>query len=226
MNDEQKAIVEQTIANIENKPPADIGSGPLFTLDQQLEECDGILNIDPSQRAQESEEDGYTMLRRLDGETHSTTHKTFVNENKFLFDFRLKDADMPALCLRHDVDGIVWQANQLEQQGQPWLTHQHTFYAFGYVQASKQDAKYRSCSPSCSYVCIADTRKHLYIYKQDSERVMTQLRNRKTGQSVSRVSKQFLVSLDTDKEIHGLFCSEEFLIVLVHDTCYFYKIFD
>ena len=123
--------------------------------------------------------------------------------------------------------GILWQPHRVSHPSPIetiWLTHEYTFLAFGYVQASKQDTKFRSCSPDMSYVAILDTQKHIYIYKQSSEKVETQLKNRKTGKLVSHVAKQYLISLDSDQEIYGYYCSNDFLIVLLKDGCFIYKI--
>lgn len=47
------------------------------------------------------------------------------------------------ICVRHDVDGIVWK---LEYDDEKFCQHTGTLNAFGYVLASKQ-WKYASCSP-------------------------------------------------------------------------------
>jgi hypothetical protein len=196
-----------------------------FTLEQQLEECDAMDDEQTVSGVQN--EQNLHMIRRLDGNTHLATHKAYINENKFLFEVRQQHDntnEMPALCLRHDVDGLLWQPHQIEAETTAWLTHDHSFLAFGYVQASKQEAKYRTCSPDCSFACVVDTTKRVYVYKQASERVATQLRNRKTGQTVSHVAKQFMVSLDSDKEIYGVHCTNDYLILLLSDACYLYKV--
>ena len=196
-------------------------SKTLFTLEQQLEECDANMD-EPT--ADENNDEKFLMLRRLDGDTHLETHKSYVNDNKFLFDVRVNATKSPALCLRHDVDGVLWQPHRVSQPDTVWLTHEHTFLAFGYIQASKQETKFRSCSPDFSYVCISDTNKHLYLYKQDSKIADTQLKNRKTGKIIKNVAKQYLVSLENDSEIYGVYCSNEFLVVLLKENCYFYQI--
>ena len=120
----------------------------------------------------------------------------------------------------------MWQPHRISEPSPTntvWLTHEHTFLAFGYIQASKQDTKYRSSSPDCSYVCIADTLKHIYVYRQDTETHGSVLKNRKTGKVVSHVGKQYLISLDSDKECFGIYCSNDFLIVILIDCCYLFK---
>ena len=92
------------------------------------------------------------------------------------------------------------------------------------MQASKQDAKYRTCPPNLAYVCIVDTQKHIYLYKQHIDHTSTQLKNRKTGQLVTQLAKQHLISLETDKEIFGVYCANNYLIVLLKDSCLIYKL--
>ena len=222
LSDEQKRTLEALQCQAAESAKANECKS-LFTLEQQLEECDGI--VDDQAMANVENEENFLMLRRLDGNSHQATHKSYINENKFLFDVRVCPSQMPALCLRHDVDGVLWQPHRASSMSQSeWLTHDHSFLAFGYVQASKQETKFRSSSPDSSYVCIADARKHIYVYKQDSEQVETQLKNRKTGKMVSHVAKQFLISLDSDQEIYGIYCANDYLIVLLSDQCYLYKV--
>ncbi|CAF0773976.1 unnamed protein product [Brachionus calyciflorus] len=200
-------------------------SKSLFTLEQQLEECDGIM--DEQQMANIENEELYMMMRRLDGTTHECTHKCFINDNKFLFDVCLNPNKSRAVCLRHDVDGIVWQPHRVSHPASSdtiWLTHENTFSAFGYVQASKQETKFRTCAPNCSYVAVIDTKRHIYIYKQNVEKSDTQLKNRKTGKLVTQLDKQYLISVDNDLEIYGVYCANDYMIVLQKDFCYIYKI--
>ena len=195
-------------------------------MEQQLEECD-VAENDQLMGSAENE-DTFVMLRRLDGDLHEATHKSYINDNKFLFDVRLNPSLPPALCLRHDVDGILWQPHPLTKSidiESAWLSHVNTFLAFGYVQASKQNTKFRLCSPDCSYVCIADTNKHIYVYKSLVQNSMdTQLKNRKTGKLISHVAKQYLISLESDDEIYGLYCANDYLVVLLSEVCYLFKI--
>lgn len=194
------------------------------TLDQQLEECDGL--VDDQTSGNVDSEEKFLMMRRLDGDTHEPTHQCYINDNRYLFDVRLNAYKNPALCLRHDVDGVLWQPHRISEPSPTntiWLTHEHTFLAFGYVQASKQDTKYRSCSPDCSYVAIVDTLRHIYVYRQDTETQGSVLKNRKTGKVVAHVGKQYLITLDSDKECYGVYCSNDFMIVILSDVCYMFK---
>jgi hypothetical protein len=229
LNEEEKSTLEVLAGqrNAEADDPT-TRNKTLFTLEQQLEECDGLADDQQAVSAGDAQsEQNFMMIRRLDGNTHLATHKAYINENRVLFEARQSANKMPALCLRHDVDGIVWQPHRVSSPAPSetvWLTHDHTFLAFGYVQASKQEAKFRVCSPDCSYVCVVDTCKHIYVYKQDSEKVESSLRNRKTGQTVTHVAKQFMISLESDKEIYGVHATNDYLVVLLSDACYLYQV--
>lgn len=150
------------------------------------------------------------------------------------------------MCIRHDVDGLLWQPPEVDNNLlDSWtLEHVGTFSAMGYVQASKQQRKFTACPPGISnqlikykfitqkhlYVCmnntlcvffisdlsylaICDASKHVYIYRQPHE-IGSDLRNRKTGQIISHVSKQHVVSLEPPLEILGAHATDDFLFVL------------
>ena len=100
----------------------------------------------------------------------------------------------------------------------------YLFLYIRYVQASKQDSKYRGCPPDLSYACVVDTQKHVYVYKQDTEHTGSQLKNRKTGKLVTQLAKQHLISLDSDQEIYGVYCANDFILLLLSDACLIYKL--
>ena len=142
-----------------------------------------------------------------------------LGSRQWLFTMPPAAGKLPSLCIRHDVDGLLWQPSS-EQPGDqaPWL-HMATLKAFGYVQASKQQRRYCLCSPDFSYAVICDSVRHVYIYRQHSP-VDTELRNRKTGHQVSSVCKQQLISLDSTSPIIGAQCSNEHLFLLVDNKLY------
>lgn len=78
----------------------------LFTLEQQLEECDGIID-DQMMANCDNNDEKLIMLRRLDGDSHLDTHKCYINDNKYLFDVKTSSSKSPALVMRHDVDGTL-----------------------------------------------------------------------------------------------------------------------
>jgi hypothetical protein len=170
---------------------------------QQLEECDQYSN----------ETD--TFLFRFDGDTHQITHQALVN-NQILF----TKLNPPSLCLRHDVDGLIWQMNSISSNDQsPWI-HEATLNAFGYVQASKQNRKFISTPNDYSYVLISDINTHLYLYKQQSPASNipgSSLRNRKSGKLVESIAKQHMISLENHDEILGLITTSEQIYILTEN---------
>ncbi|KAK3601670.1 hypothetical protein CHS0354_038237 [Potamilus streckersoni] len=176
---------------------------------QQLEECDMYP-------------DDNFVLERLDGDLHKITHKTNLGSHQWLFNAILDHKKMPCFCLRHDVDGLLWQpANDPKEGELPWQ-HESTFNAFGYVQASKQQKKFTSCPPDYSYTVISDCVRHSYIYWQPSP-ISSLLRNRKTGKEVPTVAKQQVVSLDSAEDIVGIQAFNEKLFVLTENVVYMIK---
>jgi len=101
-----------------------------------------------------------------------------------------------SFCTRHDVDGLLWQP-----RGQGY-THAATFNALGYVQASKERRRFITSPPSHSYVAICDTDRHVYIYRQPTP-VQSDLRNRRTGQAVSHIATQQVLTVDSSDNIVG-----------------------
>jgi len=162
---------------------------------QQLEECDA-LDTDASH------------LLWMDGETHGIIIEADTGGHQWLFNARLSGEQPPYICLRHDVDGILWRVADGPATEESLWSHQFTFNAFGYVQAGKPDRKFCTCSTDGSYAIVVDCTRHAYVYWQPSA-VDTDLRNRKTGQRVSKVAKQQLISIsgggsDTGHEFGSL----------------------
>lgn len=173
---------------------------PAFNPDQ-LEECDDY----PSD---------FFTLTHLDGDVHKPTQQVNLSGHQWLFSTLLTPGDLPAFCVRHDVDGVVWQP--LDNCA---MSHELTFHAFGYVQASKQERKFTTCSPDGSYAVICDVRKHVYVYRQPSA-IPSDLRNRRTGCKVGAVARQHLVGLETQNDVIGLQATRKNLFVLTSDQLY------
>lgn len=121
-----------------------------------------------------------------------------------------------ALAIRNDVDCCLWLQNQI-QPGDDWnLKHEGTLHAFGYVQASKKDRKYISCSPDCSIAVICESLHHLFIYKK-SYNSAPGLR-RRTGPQL-QIGQQKLVALDgAHGEIIGLQVENEAIVLLTENS--------
>lgn len=146
-----------------------------------------------------------------------------LGSNQWLFNTELDKTKVPALCLRHDVDGLLWQPEFQSGQKEPPWKHIATFNAFGYVQASKQTRRFTTCPPDCSYAVISDTVRHLYMYRQ-AVSVSTPLRNRKTGQQVNAVAKQQVISLEAVDNIIGLQATNDKLFVMTENTLHIIKV--
>jgi hypothetical protein len=76
-----------------------------------------------------------------------TVLQVSLGGHQWLFSVPVKADVVPAVCLRHDVDGCLWQFESPQEDGHWPCTHIGTFLAFGYVQASKQQKKFCTSSP-------------------------------------------------------------------------------
>uniref|UniRef100_A0A1I8FE56 Peptidase_S9 domain-containing protein n=1 Tax=Macrostomum lignano TaxID=282301 RepID=A0A1I8FE56_9PLAT len=82
----------------------------------------------------------------------------------WLFATRVTPSEPPYVCLRRDVDGLLWRPDFSGGDASSIWQHVTTFHAFGYVRASKTDAKFVSCAPSFGYAAICDCYRHVYVY--------------------------------------------------------------
>ena len=128
---------------------------------------------------------------------------------------------MPCVCLRHDVDGVVWQPTD-DVSGTPWQ-HIGTFDAFGFVLASKHGHRFVECSPDFSYAAISDVTRYIYIYRQPKT-LTSPIRNRKTGEVVEEKSAQQLITIETNERIVGIHTSPKHLFALAGDVMYVYRV--
>ncbi|ESO91066.1 hypothetical protein LOTGIDRAFT_122249 [Lottia gigantea] len=195
-----------------------------FTSDQMNPDPDCGNRVYNSQELEDCDLDTGMILMRIDGETHQITHQVSKYRlNQWLFTVKLEPGKPKSLCLRHDVDGCMWQPTEPVSSGvSPWQ-HVVTFDALGYVQASKQQKKYSSSAPNCSYSVICDCSKHLYIYHRHSP-INSPLRNRKTGKQVNTIAKQQVISLDTTDAILGLHAANDKIFILTETSLYVIKI--
>ncbi|XP_074646894.1 nudC domain-containing protein 1-like [Tubulanus polymorphus] len=177
---------------------------------QELEDCDNFP-------------DESSALVRIDGETHVKTHQADLASHQWLFNTRLSNQKTCALCLRHDVDGIVWQPqDNVDIVESPWI-HVGTFNALGYVKASKTQNKFTTCSPDLSFAVLCDCVRHVYVYRQSSP-TLTPLRNRKTGKSVSAIAKQQLVTLECTDTILGMQATNDRIYILTAKHLYMIQV--
>jgi len=165
------------------------------------------------------------FLEWWDGDSHEIICEADIGGRQWLFTVQLEADEMPAMCLRHDVDGIVWRVDSDPTQKPCWQ-HYATFNAFGYVEASKEQRRFNLCPPDFSYALIVDCVKHAYVYWQPSE-YHSELRNRKSKNLVEKVAKQQLISLGptgtekpTGVEIIGAAATNETVFLMTKDTLY------
>lgn len=209
MSEEQAALLSQRLSHLtaedlnadpdKDKPPCD---------SQELEDCDGFPEDSSS-------------LTRFDGDSRKPTHVVNLGSNQYLFTVSANPTDMPSLCLRHDVDALLWQP-QPEQPSDLW-EHVATFNALGYVQASKRDKKFATCAPNFSYAALGECLRRVFIYRQPTP-VDTVLFNRKQGRQVGQVAKQQVTSLESSEPILGFRASNERLFVLTSNNLFVLKV--
>jgi len=120
----------------------------------------------------------------------------------------------PAIATRHDVDAFLWSP------GDKCPAHIATFPALGYVQASKSQRKFCLAPEDNSYSAIADSARHVYVYRQPRSIEGAELRNRKTGRRVAGVAVQQVVTLDSSQEILGVVATPHQMWILTDDALY------
>ncbi|XP_012709499.2 nudC domain-containing protein 1 [Fundulus heteroclitus] len=175
---------------------------------QELEDCDGFP------------EDSFS-LTYFDGESLRPTQVVNLGGHQYLFTVQVDPSSMPCLCLRHDVDALVWQPRP-DRAADMW-EHIATFNALGYVQASKRDKKFSTCAPDFSYAALGECLRRAFIYRQPAP-VDTVLFNRKQGRQVGQVAKQQVASLDADTPVLGFRASNERLFILTSSRLFVLKV--
>ncbi|XP_033096259.1 nudC domain-containing protein 1-like [Anneissia japonica] len=210
---DQARIIHEKLAHLTSEEldasPHPGGFKPGVT-PQELEDCD----ICP---------EGDASMARFDGNKNEVTNKVSLGSHQWLFNATLDPKQMPCICLRHDVDGIVWQPTTPDEQQLNAWKHHATFNALGYVQAAKTSKKFASCSQDTSYAVLCDCIRHLYIYRQPSP-TLSPLRNRKSGRVIGELAKQQVISLDTTDDILGMQATNERLFVLTSKKLYVVKV--
>ena len=171
---------------------------------QELEACDALP------------EDSFAMYV-YDGVAGKTVKKADLSGHQWLFNLNTTGgATQSSVCLRHDVDGLVWEGPVPGEEVTAPLSHAGTFSAMGYVQASKEHRKFSVAAPDLSYVAICDRSRHIYVYRQPTALADgCDLRNRKSGQRVKQISKQQVITIDDGaEEVQGAVATEAALFVL------------
>ncbi|XP_077363659.1 nudC domain-containing protein 1 isoform X2 [Festucalex cinctus] len=209
MSDEQAALIHERLTHLTSE---DLHTNP--DLDkpacnsQELEDCDGYPEDTSS-------------LMHFDGESLKATQVVNLGGHQYLFTVTVDPAQMPCLCLRHDVDALLWQPRP-DRPADMW-EHVATFNALGYVQASKRDKKFSTCAPNFSYASLCECLRRAFIYRQPSP-VDGVLFNRKQGRQVGQVAKQQVASLDSDKAVLGFRATDERLFALTSRNLFVLKV--
>ncbi|VDK69813.1 unnamed protein product [Onchocerca ochengi] len=191
-----------------------------FTSESQvLDNCGACQNFNTEQMEDcDINADDICKIRWLNCALQKLNYESDITTHNILFSVCL-DFGPRFLCIRMDVDGILWKFTEENRK----IQHHATFNAFGYVQASKTQRKFSTCPADCSYAVIVEAKRHAFVYWQPST-ITSDLRNRKTGRQVAGVAKQQLISLSKPSEfcdtsavmenIVGVHADNEFLFIL------------
>uniref|UniRef100_A0A1I8JNV3 DUF3506 domain-containing protein n=1 Tax=Macrostomum lignano TaxID=282301 RepID=A0A1I8JNV3_9PLAT len=159
---------------------AGASSGDLYNA-QELEDCD----------LPEAGGDGDGGLETgalvwIDGEAKRVVALTVAVRH------RVTPSEPPYVCLRRDVDGLLWRPDFSGGDASSIWQHVTTFHAFGYVTS-----KLRKPTPNFfGYAAICDCYRHVYVYHSPRP-ADTVLRNRQSGRVIAERSTQQVVSLAT-----------------------------
>jgi len=192
---------DRLLRHLTTESPLSVGSKavrqPSFN-PEQLEECDSC--------------DSEARLEWWPGEGEGASAS--MEGQQFLFSLPSQASSVAHPVMRNDVDGLVWAVER------DTAKHTLTFPAAGYVTASKSSRKFSAAPASGSYWCIADSSRHIYLYRQPMPLAAeVGLRNRRSGERVERVARQQVITLqDSPTEILGLAAGDRNLFVLTADT--------
>jgi len=164
--------------------------------------------------------------------------------HQLLFTLPLAPNMAPGFCLRHDVDGLVWQPMGDELEGSWGCQHIATLQALGYIQASKEQRKFTLSPPSeytfqriylfltktdffldMSYAAICDAFHHIFLYRQPGGASNgVEMVYRPTGRKVGTVARQQVLNLDSREECLGALATDTFLLVLTSSSLFAIRI--
>ncbi|XP_046444071.1 nudC domain-containing protein 1-like [Daphnia pulex] len=205
--DAETAAEYETVLNTtKDKQSGNGGRPPIFS-SEQLEECDDDMMDE-------------TYIFRFDGETNQFTHKAILS-GQLLFFTESAPGLAPAFCLRHDVDGLIWQpmGDELEQ---PWgCLHTAALQALGYIQASKEQRKFTVAPPDMTYAALCDAFTHVYIYRQPNcSSTGVEMVHRPTGRKVGNIARQQVLNIDSSEECLGAMATNTFLLILTSSSLF------
>nr|SVE82574.1 EOG090X08S2 [Daphnia magna] len=204
---ETAADYESAINMTMKETQAEGGGRPPVFSSEQLEECDD-MPMDES------------CVFRFDGETNKFTHKAILS-GQLLFFTQSAPGLAPAFCLRHDVDGLIWQpmGDELEQS---WgCLHTAALQALGYIQASKEQRKFTVAPPNMTYAALCDAFSHVYIYRQSNcTSTGVEMVHRPTGRRVGNIARQQVLNIDSSEECLGALATNSFLLLLTSSSLF------
>ncbi|XP_037818846.1 nudC domain-containing protein 1 [Lucilia sericata] len=181
---------EDNDKNKENSLPME--QQPIANLEAPIEDCDFPMG---------SAEDEIN-ISRFNLPTKTITHNIIMGSSPPLFATSLRPGFPLAIATRQDVDCCLWLQQYNPSKPDEWsVRHEGNLHAFGYVQASKQQNKFMDCSPDLGYAIIAESYRHVFLYKTKYD-TASGLRNR-NGPQVS-IGKQHLITLEDAGEVLGL----------------------
>ncbi|KAI8646513.1 hypothetical protein BD408DRAFT_479766 [Parasitella parasitica] len=102
--------------------------------------------------------------------------------------------EMPSICLQMDVDGLVFTLTEVGDKIQ--VQHAATFDAFGFVQASKRDARFIHHDAYFHFTSIIESSRNAYLYyHHDDKRLeeMQTLIDLTQGHDVDIIGAQLLL---------------------------------
>ncbi|KAI7834104.1 hypothetical protein BX661DRAFT_176641 [Kickxella alabastrina] len=73
---------------------------------------------------------------------------------------------LPPVCLKFDVDGVVFAFKPDEARASVEAQHIGTFAALSYIQGSKREKRFMFVDANMSVAVLAETRRRVYIYHQ------------------------------------------------------------
>ena len=129
---------------------------------------------------------------------------------QFLFSSPSLPQAPPLVCLKHDVDAVLWQPETpptSDSSDTPLITWKHvgTFNALAYVQAARQDKKFTVCPPNMKFAALCDCSHHVFVYLQPREGVK--------GNSAA----QYVTTLKSQEDILGLGATDRGLLFVLKE---------
>ncbi len=132
--------------------------------------------------------------------------QTPLSGHQWLFNVSHNPAEPLHFCVRHDVDGLLWKPVSSENKASVSWKHVTTFNALGYIQASKKNQRFVTCSQKYGFVAIVDCIRNIYVY---------------VTKSISDAQgSQYIIELPTSEEVLGVRASSESLFVLTSNSLY------